>query len=242
MLRGLNMKDVSTAELKIPGYRHRLRREAEDFADRHFTDPELSLDDAAVYLDVNTRTLREALATTGLRWREMLRSRRVNRGAELLAGSGYLIVDVARLSGYRSASAFAKAFRQEKEFSPAAYRRAHRGPSRAGGATGAWARRVSSVRPGVKGGSDAVEGVRLREAQERINDRSMMERFNPWAHASVAELAREVHHPRRPRDERERWRGWTERLFKWVEENDPGPVSGPPDGSAKWFDQFRRRS
>jgi AraC-like DNA-binding protein len=198
------MNDVSTAELKIPGYRFRLLREAEDFAERHFTDPDLSLDDAAVYLDVDTRTLREALAATGPGWRQMLRARRVNRGAELLAQWSYLIADVARLSGYTSASAFAKVFRQEKEFSPAAYRRAHKGPSRAGGATGAWARRQSTVRPGVKGGSEAVEAVRTREAHERLTDRSMMEHFEPWTGVSTSELAQELTHPRRLGDERAR--------------------------------------
>ena len=75
----------------------------------------------------------------------------------------------------------------------------------------------------------------MREAEERLSDRAMVERFNPLPRVSLEELTREMYHPRRHRDDRERWRGWSGRFDRWVEENQPAPRTGqraaPKSGS-----------
>ncbi len=232
---------MTTAAHPIPGFRFRYRRGAEDFADRHFTDPEVRIEDAAVYLDVDPRTLRDALAHTGGGWREMLRTRRIERGAQLLVTTNYLIADVARLAGYESASAFAKVFREERALSPAQWRRAHKGPGRAGGATGAFARTESPKRPGIHGGWEAVVGVRMDEAFARIGDRRRMAiAAGGRLGTSIAALTDEMEKPRRLRDERAVWQGWTRRFAEWVEQDGSRDGRGLETWSPEWIELLER--
>lgn len=113
-----------------------------EYAERHFTDPELTLEDPAAFLGVTSRTLRSALSANMTSWSGIVIGLRMARARELLRTpktSKYLISQIARLCGYSSESAFSKAFRaQNNGMGPAQYRRGITGLARAGGATGAF--------------------------------------------------------------------------------------------------------
>jgi hypothetical protein len=114
-------------------------------------------------------------------------------------------------------------FMETYRLTPSEYRRAKNGPARAGGATGAFARKKSTVRPGIASGWDAVTQQAMDEAAARIEDRHLMEFFNPLLRITIEQWARELDRPRRLRDERDRWRGWRKRFDEWVQENENRP-------------------
>lgn len=207
-------------EPRIPGYRHAHLRGVRGYAERHLTDPKVSIEDAAVYLDLDARTLRRSLSELGTSWRSILRELRAERAAELLATTKLKIEQVARLSGYESAPAFAAMFRQIHRLTPSEYRRAKKGPARAGGATGAFAKKQPSSRPRGGGGWDAIDQQERAEALARIEDRNWFEHFDPFLPVSVAEIAWEMTNPRRLRDEPDHWHERHQRVADWIDENE----------------------
>lgn len=208
---------------------------AREFAARHFTDPELSLAEAAIYADVHERTLRNALVASGTSWRELLRDLRLARARELLSTTTYRVDDIARLSGYASAPAFAKVFREAYSASPSEYRAGQRGPRRAGRPTGAAARKsrraagcpdygTGSVV--LSAGEQAVLRQMFDEAGERISDRALLEEFNPTRAYSFEEVAEEQANPRRLTDDPDHWKERHRLLQAWIDENDRPAPSG----------------
>lgn len=210
-------------------YHHRLAR---DFAERHFSDPHLTIDDAAAYAGVHPRTLVRSLAACGTSWHPMVHALRLAHAKQLLQSTRYPIDDVARLSGYRSRSAFARAFAQATGLKPSEYRRAKKGPARAGGATGAFARGKRPVRPGMAAGSEAVMAQETHEAHHRVADRHELERGFPGA--SIAEIAEEVVSPRRMREDPAYWRERRREFDRWVEENNAASTTDGDDDAVGW--------
>jgi len=208
---------------------------ARDFAARHFTDPKVSIADAAAYAGVHPRTLTRSLAACGTSWRAIVHELRLERAKALLEAERYPIDDIARLAGYSSRSAFARAVKQATTLTPSEYRRAKKGPARAGGATGAFAKKKRPTRPGIASGFDAVIGQQTREAQERIADRHELEGGDPDT-SSIAEIAEEVVLPRRMREQPTYWRERRKAFEDWVEENDRVPVDQEedPDDLSRW--------
>ena len=209
---------------------------AREFAARHFTDPDLSLGEAAVYVDVHERTLRDALVASGTSWRELLRDLRLARARELLRTTTYRVDDIARLSGYASAPAFAKVFREAYSASPSEYRAGQRGPRRAGRPTGAAARKsrraagspdygAASVVPSA--GEQAVLRQMFDEAAERLSDRAWLEVFYPRSDCSFEEMAEEQANPRRLTDDPGYWKERHRLLQAWIDENDTPLPPGP---------------
>jgi AraC-like DNA-binding protein len=91
-------------------------------ADGMYREP-VTIADVARRLCVSRRTLQRAYAEDGTTtFSEELRAARLWAGAELLAGQAIPVAGVARLVGYRSASAFAAAFRRRYGLSPAVFR------------------------------------------------------------------------------------------------------------------------
>ena len=89
----------------------------------------ITLTEVARRLCASPRTLQRAYADGGsTTFAEDLRTARLHAGAELLAGQSIAVADVARLVGYRSASAFAAAFARRYGLRPAAFRDAARAP------------------------------------------------------------------------------------------------------------------
>lgn len=205
---------------RLPGYQHRLAQQARMFAERHFTDPKVSIEDAAAFIDVHPRTLNKCLTEVGTSWRAILLEHRMKCGAELLETTKFMIEHVARLSGYDSAPAFAGAFRRKYTLTPSEYRRGKKGPARAGGATGAFAKGKTSTRSGVGGGADAVDKQMLHEAQERIEDRNLLEHFNPTRGASISEITDEMFRPNRLRDKPAYWHERHQALADWIDEQE----------------------
>jgi AraC-like DNA-binding protein len=212
------------SEFTAAKYHHAMAR---DFAERHFTDPDVTIADAAAYAGVHPRTLARSLSACGTSWHPLLHELRVARAKQLLETTRYPIDDVARLSGYSSRSAFARAFGQAAGLKPSEYRRAKKGPARAGGATGAFAKRKRPVRPGMTAGFDAVMAQQTHEAQERVADRHELERGYPGA--SIAEIAAEVTSPRRMREDPAYWREGRREFERWVEENNARPPAADDD-------------
>jgi len=165
------------------------------------------------------RPRRPDAAPLAERSRHQLGDLRCALAADLLAGTNYKIDDIARLSGYSSASAFAKVFREEYKISPSEYRRAKKGPARAGGPTGAFARNALAWRPGIETGAYAVCRQRMDEARARIEDRSWLESFGQnleWA----GELFAEMKSPRHLRDDPEHWHERHQALADWIDANE----------------------
>jgi AraC-like DNA-binding protein len=223
-------------EIRIPGYRHSHLRRVREYAERHFTDPKVSIEDAAVYLDLDPRTLRRSLSELGTSWRAILRELRAQRAVELLASTRFKIDHVARLSGHNSAPAFAAMFRQVSHLSPSEYRRAKKGPARAGGATGAFASKTSPRRPGLSGGWDAIDQQMNDEALARIEDRNLLDHFDPLRSTTIEEIAQEAMRPRRLREEPDHWHERHRRLAEWVQENEPRIDHRPPEGAPQLAD------
>ena len=103
-----------------------LRRRAEALIARHYRDP-VTVADLARALGTSRRALQRAFAHEGrTSVAEQLRTARLRAGAELLAGQSLGVADIARIAGYRSASAFSAAFARRYGLSPARYRAAAR--------------------------------------------------------------------------------------------------------------------
>jgi len=99
-----------------------LRRLADLELTRHYREP-LTVADVARRLGISRRALQRAYAhSADTTFDEQLRATRLRAGAELLAGQSIAVADVARLVGFRSASAFAAAFARRYGRTPARYR------------------------------------------------------------------------------------------------------------------------
>jgi AraC-like DNA-binding protein len=205
---------------------------AKEFAGDHFTDPRVTIEDAAAYAGVNVRTLTRSLAIHGTQWGEIVRQLRLERALTLLEDTKYLIDDVARLSGYRSRSAFARAVEDATTLTPSEYRRAKKGPARAGGATGAFAKQKKPKRPGKAAGLDAVMDQQRKEAEQRVSTRNFLERFDD--RFSIEEVVEEIYSPRRLRDEPQHWKERRRAFDAWVEENDSPAASNESDDPELW--------
>jgi AraC family transcriptional regulator, regulatory protein of adaptative response / methylphosphotriester-DNA alkyltransferase methyltransferase len=104
--------------------RHRtsLFEEAKAIVEVEFA-TELSLDDIARRVASSRRQLQRSYAEIGrTTFREHLTAVRMERAAEMLAGRGVTVRDVAHRVGYRQPAQFAKAFRRHHGISPSAYR------------------------------------------------------------------------------------------------------------------------
>jgi len=108
--------------------RARLRREALALIARDYRRA-LTVAAVASRLGASPRSVQRALApdTTVA---EELRAARLAAGAELLAEQPIAVADIGRIVGYRSASAFAAAFRARYGLAPAAFRAAARAAAR----------------------------------------------------------------------------------------------------------------
>src|SRR5918911_1141908 len=83
----------------------------------------LSLDDIARRVASSRRQLQRAYAEIGrTTFREHLTAVRMEKAAELLAGRGMTVREVARRVGFRQPAQFAKAFRRQHDVSPSASR------------------------------------------------------------------------------------------------------------------------
>ena len=102
-----------------------LRERAGAVVAREYRD-RLTLPELAARLHVAPRSLQRAYAASGEVFEEELRRVRLEAGAELLAEQAIAVADVARLVGFASGSAFARAFRARYGRAPADYRRAAR--------------------------------------------------------------------------------------------------------------------
>jgi AraC-like DNA-binding protein len=161
--------------------RHRLLAEqiVEVIRER-YSDPGLSVRDVARSIGVSERQVRRVFDAGLTSFRAELLKRRMERAAELLAGTVFLISKVARLAGYESAPAFAAAFKRYYGASPVEWRIERGGPRRAGGPTGAFykpaeqararrrGRRSPSRRTALTGGDDAVLLAKIDEARARL--------------------------------------------------------------------------
>ena len=88
---------------------------------------ELSLDDIARRVASSRRQLQRAYAEIGdTTFRDHLTRIRMERAAELLAGRGLTVREVAYRVGYRQPAQFAKAFRRHHGHSPSDFRAARR--------------------------------------------------------------------------------------------------------------------
>jgi AraC family transcriptional regulator, regulatory protein of adaptative response / methylphosphotriester-DNA alkyltransferase methyltransferase len=121
--------------------RHRtsLFEEATAIVEEEFAS-ELSLDGIARRVASSRRQLQRSYAEIGrTTFREHLTAVRMERAAEMLAGRGPTVREVAHRVGYRQPAQFAKAFRRHHGVSPSAYR----GRRRFDGALPAGARRAA---------------------------------------------------------------------------------------------------
>lgn len=105
--------------------------------DQGFHDPDFTEAEAAAAAGIGPRRLRHLLAEEKTTYREQILLRRMRRAEELLAGTTYLIANVARLCGYRCPSTFTKRFKEHFRLTPREFRRAKGKSPRAGGITGA---------------------------------------------------------------------------------------------------------
>src|SRR5919198_2646388 len=84
---------------------------------------DVALDDLARRVASSRRQLQRAYAEIGrTTFREHLTAVRMERAAEMLAGGGLTVREVAHRVGYRQPAQFAKAFRRHHDVSPSAYR------------------------------------------------------------------------------------------------------------------------
>ena len=125
-----NAAAPATRALDAPrgGLAPRALRITRDYVRHALADPDLSLDDLAAAAGYSPfHFARSFRVSTGETPAGYLRRVRLEHAAELLASSPELTVaQVAERAGYRSASAFAAAFRRVLGVSPSAYQRARR--------------------------------------------------------------------------------------------------------------------
>lgn len=214
---------------------------ARHYAERHFTDPGLRAEDAAIFSNISERIQRESLTACGESWRVILLDLRLERAAQLLSSTNHEISIVARMCGYLSAPAFAKAFGARFKATPREFRRGKGGVARAGGPTGAFYRpaaRARALRLGDEpprrsrgnAGDEALVAVQVDEARERLEDKQILEFGRPTG-VSIAELHAEISEPERLRDRPAYWRKLRMEFDAWVEENDRGDSGIPGGGS-----------
>jgi AraC family transcriptional regulator of adaptative response / methylphosphotriester-DNA alkyltransferase methyltransferase len=90
---------------------------------------DLSLDDIARRVASSRRQLQRSYAEIGnTTFRDHLTAVRMERAAEMLAGRGLTVREVAHRVGYRQPAQFAKAFRRHHDVAPSAYRNRTRYP------------------------------------------------------------------------------------------------------------------
>jgi AraC-like DNA-binding protein len=84
---------------------------------------ELALDDLAHRVASSRRQLQRAFAEVGhTTFRQYLTAVRMDRAAEMLAGSDLTVREVAHSVGYRQPAQFAKAFRRRHDLAPSDFR------------------------------------------------------------------------------------------------------------------------
>jgi AraC-like DNA-binding protein len=107
--------------------------------DAGFGDADFTQEEAARLAGFGARRLRYLLAQENSNYRIEIDKRRMAHAEKLLQGTTYLVSAIAKLCGYRNASAFCKRFSQTHGgMTPARYRVGMAGgPKRAGGPTGA---------------------------------------------------------------------------------------------------------
>jgi AraC-like DNA-binding protein len=99
-----------------------LFEEATDIVDREYGS-DLSLDEIARRVASSRRQLQRAYAEIGrTTFRDHLTQVRMNKAAELLAGRGLTVREVAHRVGYRQPAQFAKAFRRQLGVAPSDFR------------------------------------------------------------------------------------------------------------------------
>jgi AraC family transcriptional regulator, regulatory protein of adaptative response / methylphosphotriester-DNA alkyltransferase methyltransferase len=99
-----------------------LFEEATDIVDREYGS-DLSLDEIARRVASSRRQLQRAYAEIGgTTFRDHLTRVRMEKAAELLAGRGLTVREVAHRVGYRQPAQFAKAFRRHAGVAPSDYR------------------------------------------------------------------------------------------------------------------------
>lgn len=224
----------------MPSYRppatpaqRRHRDAALAHAERHFTDPHMKARDAAIVHGISERVLRDSLDACGTSWRTITSDLRMARAEKLLAETKYEIWVVARLCGYRSPPAFAKAFAQCHSASPARWRVRRGGPARAGGPTGAFykpAARAQALKAGeepppssrgsMTPGEHAIQSCEIDEAHARIDDWRIL--HCEWGSGvSIQKLAEESMRPRHLSDRpASYWRARAVEFDAWVTENE----------------------
>ncbi len=104
--------------------RHRtsLFEDATAIVEREFAS-DLSLDDIARRVASSRRQLQRAYAEIGdTTFRDHLTRIRMQKAAEMLAGRGLTVREVAHRVGYRQPAQFAKAFRRYQGVAPSSYR------------------------------------------------------------------------------------------------------------------------
>jgi AraC-like DNA-binding protein len=89
---------------------------------------QLTLADAASALHLPAHTLARRLAAEGIEFRALSNEVRMERAADMLAGSEAPIATIATRLGYAHTSNFTSAFRSRTGVSPRRYRRARRNP------------------------------------------------------------------------------------------------------------------
>ncbi len=121
---GYEVLDGSGKMQRPATIRHRtsLYDEATSIVETEFA-ADLSLDDIARRVASSRRQLQRAYAEIGdTTFREHLTAVRMERAAEMLAGRGLTVREVAHRVGYRQPAQFAKAFRRHHGSSPSMYR------------------------------------------------------------------------------------------------------------------------
>jgi AraC-like DNA-binding protein len=219
-------------------------------AERHFTDPDMKANDAAILQGISERVLRDSLEACGTSWRAITMDLRMGRAERLLAETKYEIWAVARMCGYRSAPAFAKAFARRHGVSPARWRVRKGGPARAGGPTGAFykpAARAQALKAGdeppassrrsMTPGEHAIQSCEIDEAHARIDDWRIL--HCEWGSGvSIQELAEESMHPRHLSDRpASYWRARAVEFDVWVTEHEKRltrETQQRGDGDALW--------
>ena len=99
-----------------------LFEEATQIVDREYGS-DLALDDIARRVASSRRQLQRAYAEIGgTTFRDHLTAVRMERAAELLAGRGLTVREVAHRVGYRQPAQFAKAFRRHQGVAPSDFR------------------------------------------------------------------------------------------------------------------------
>ena len=94
-----------------------------DYLQKHYYHSDLSVNDAARYLNISPQTLNGILRrTTGMSLRKHLIRIRIEQAERLLTNPDYLVKEVAALTGWRSAYYFCNSFRKHRKLSPQEWR------------------------------------------------------------------------------------------------------------------------